>query len=265
MSGEAGSRLGDFAARGLIWLAAVAFLTSTACAELQSSGVLSGFPRAPSFEESLADEYGQAMISELARLMSLRSDAACLKSRNWSEAATKKAAAAVLGKYGRKAWALRSPEIDRAQLEAAFIKIASPQALADMCKVAATGVPQRYAALVEPMSRDVVIDVIADDFDRYLDSANFALGQTLSPISSGNRELSEVRMRREDLVAAQLQKASSSDAVFGLLLKHLDAIDYAAREIVLRINKGVGPERIAYRAFTGVEVDLRNACVRLDQ
>ena len=113
------------------------------------------------------------------------------------------------------------------------------------------------------VSRDAVVAFIADGFDRYLDNANLSLGETLDPLSSGNRELSEVAMRRESRYAEELQKVSSKDAALQRVLKHSVAIDAAYREIVLTRYKNVGPELFAHIGFKGVEVELRNACVRL--
>jgi hypothetical protein len=261
MSGEATFSIARLATRVLIWTAVVVLLAPTGRAEVRLSAMLEGLLKPPPTEESLADEYGQAVITELATLMSQRMDTACLKSRPQSQAALKKVAGDILLRYGRKAMAIRFPEIEYTQVEAVFAKIAGPQAVADLRVPTSIDAMRRYQFIILQHDRVGVVEFITDGFDRYLENANLALGQALDPVISGNRELTEIKMRSEGQFAGELNKALSNDAAMRLLVKHLDAIDSAYRQIVLA--RGVDPDYIAHTGFAGVEVDLRNACVRL--
>jgi hypothetical protein len=264
MSGEATSRVGRFAPKVLILLTAVVLLAhGTARAETSLASALEGVIELPSTEEALSDVYGQAMIAELRRLMSRHLDAVCLKSRPSSDAILKKAAGDILLRYGRKAIAIRSPKIDYTQVADKFGKIAGPAAVADLTNPAAIDAMRRYQAMSLQVSRVAVVELIADGFDRYLYNANLSLGETLDPLTSGNEELATVAMESRDRFSAELQKASSKDAALQRVRKHLDAVDTAYREIVLTHYKNVGPELFAHVGFRGVEVELRNACVRL--
>ena len=244
---------------------ALVLLASIGRAEVRSPSALSGFYETPPLEESLADEFGQAVIAELARLMLQRADAACLKSRKLSDAALRKAAGDILLRYGRKVLAWRFPDIDPAAVEAEFVRIAGPQALDDMRKFATSVALQKYRSLLRMVSRDGVVDFIAHDFDSYLLHAQLTLGQELFRVGSGNRELSELVERRERLLVEEQQKAFANDAAQQVLEKYLNAVYDALGKVVNAIHKGVDPAYTAYIAFAGVETDLRNACVRLDK
>jgi hypothetical protein len=246
----------DLATVGIV----LALLTLFGRAEAQSPVSLRYYYTGPTVAESLADEYGQAMVAELGRLMLLRANHDCLRSRKLSAATLKQVARDILTRYGSKVWPLLYPKISDDAVEAEFAKIAGAQGVSEMRSFAGDPNVQRMRLLAVPVRRDALVDEIALAFDRYLRRANLELGTGLSPVNSGNLELQLLTKKRNTLSDDEVLKAFWEQDSFKRLGELRNALDTAVLRVVEASGQANAPTHLA---FKGVEENLRAACVRL--
>lgn len=246
----------DFATVGIV----LALLTLFGRAEAQSPVSLRYYYTGPTVAESLADEYGQAMVAELGRLMSERANPDCLRSRKLSAGALKQVAGDILTRYGSRVWPLLYPKISDDAIEVEFAKIVGAQGVSDMRRFAGDPNAQRIRLLAVPVRRDAVVDEIALAFDRYLRRANLELGTGLSPVNSGNLEFQLLAEKRNTLSDDEVFKAFFEQDSFRRLVELRKALDTAVQRVIEASGKANAP---THSAFKGVEANLRAACVRL--
>jgi hypothetical protein len=257
MRGTANFKLArDFATLGFV----LALLALVGRAEAQSPGSLRYYYTGPTVEESLADEYGQAIIAELARLMSLRAAPDCLSSNNLSADALKQVAGDILTRYGSKVWPLMYPDVSDDAVEAEFAKLVGAQGVSELRSFADDPNVQRVRLLAVPVRRDAIVDEIALAFDRYLRRANLELETGLSPVNSGNLDLQLLTEQRNTLADDEIFKAFFEQASFQRFLELRKALDTAVQQAIEASGIDIAP---THSAFAGVEADLRSACVRL--
>jgi hypothetical protein len=245
----------DFATIGLVF----ALLALSGRADAQSPRSLRDLYSGAMAADALADEYGQAIIDELGRLMSQRADPDCLKSRSIPESALKQSAGEILLRYGARVRAMLYPDVDNAALEAEFTRLAGPQAVEELRNLASHPGVQRIRMLGTPVRNDNLVNEIAKAFDFHLMLAKLDLGQHLSPIGSGNADLNLLSEKRGIPVYEFGRTVEGEDWYqrFGVLLEHLWA---AEEHVVKATGQGKAP---THSAFVGVEADLRASCIRL--
>ena len=211
----------------------------------------------PTVAEALADEYGQAIIAELARLMSQRADLDCLKLRGIAESDLKQSAGEILIRHGIRVRALLYPEgIDDA-IEAEFIRLAGPQAVEEMRKLASHPGVRRYYMLRTPLANDDLVNAIANAFDGHLVRLQLQLEQDLSPFGDPQSDLILFFEKRAETFEDFLVSTKDEDWATPHTLLMVNFSD-AHWQVIKK--SGQPP---THAAFEGVEATLRATCVRL--
>jgi hypothetical protein len=211
--------------------------------------------------EALADGYGRAIVKEFGTILLASADKACLDARGIDAARLETLGADLLARYGQKLVDMPSSIVDNETVAAEFARVAGPKAMAELRRLTTAPSVQKFRERGRPARLDRMVDLIAENLDRFLLLQRRSLARPLSPLGSASPQvLALSRIEAADAAADRFVQENKADRKLHRFLVLADQWDAAMLD-ALRDNpaaRAMPP----HGAFKGIEDELETACVK---
>jgi hypothetical protein len=202
-------------------------------------------------------EYGRALVTELAEILAVSADKACLHAKKLGPADFARRSAEIYDRHGTRIIEAFRAALNPAAYEAA-LSACAPSLHADVAQLRRDPDVQKLLALEEPTRFSGIADLVVENLAHYLLLRRIKLTTEVAGVARGNTSLSD-RYVSEEALEARYQFVANSRSpqlkrYIGLLKMMMEARGASAdQNALLRL----GP--VAY--FSGVEADLAELCI----
>jgi len=235
------------------------FLFATAIVVALQPAHAEGLLREPADQrvrEAFETPYAQALLRTFAATVRRKGDAACLKEKAFDDTTLVTRGSALLQRYGVQMFKIMDDNFDRAAYEKALEANAGRGAVAELERLKRDGDVKKLDALYRPAELTKVVDVVAENYDRYLLIGRINL-DPISPVARGEPEPAENPTQAADAAAQRFVEQHRSKK----LDRYLDLVDAAeaarAKGFSIPIALKLGP--MTY--FAGADRDLAELCI----
>ena len=244
---------------GLV-LAVAWTLAATERASAASLSLWGVFPP-PTAREALLDPFGRAVAREFGAILLASADKACLDARGLNAERLETVGADMLARYGQKLIETPGSLADDAGVGAGFARVAGPNGMAELRKLASAHSVQAFRDRGRPARLDRMVDLIAENLDRYLLLRRQSLARPLSPLGSASPQLLALsRIEAADAATERFVRQNKADRKLQRFVVLADRWDAALLQ-AMRDNPAARATPL-HGAFTGIEDDLKAACVQ---
>jgi hypothetical protein len=202
--------------------------------------------------DAFADQYGQVIVGELAKILTEQGDATCRKARNLGEKELLRGADEILVKYGTKVLALESGRISEDALAAQLDKDSGAGSASELRRLSDDHSVNELRKFFRPKFNDIVVNHVADPLSHYAAAHQLFRG-TLDPIESGNMAAAMLAVDIESAAEDAARKARSDNRNAG---RFVDLYVSAINAYDLALLQGE-----SLFVFDGVQAELKALCL----
>ncbi len=206
----------------------------------------------PTALDAFADQYGQAIVGELAKTLAEQGDAACRKTRNIGEKELLHGAAELFVTYGTKLLAAESGRVSEDALVAELNKNSGAGSASDLRRLSDNHRIDELRKFFQPIFNDDVVFRVSNELDHYAAFHRLYRGN-VDPISSGNMAVAMVAADREIAAEDAAKKALSDNRNADRLVDLYVSAAHAYSLALIQWD--------SFDAFDGVQIELKALCM----
>jgi hypothetical protein len=118
--------------------------------------------------EAFARPYGQGLIAAFAAAVEKDAGAACLQAKKLDRDALMQRGRNIFHRYGTRMLDVWHRVYDGEHFQSQFAALGGPNAYSELARLASDADVQRYVAVVRPVRLGRVVDIVVENFERYL-------------------------------------------------------------------------------------------------
>jgi|tagenome__1003787_1003787.scaffolds.fasta_scaffold20927677_4 hypothetical protein len=218
------------------------------------------FPRHTA-QEALADSYGRAIVKEFGAILLASADKGCLEAKGVDGGKLEALGTDMLARYGQKVADVPSSLVDDRAVSAELARRAGPNVMAELRKLATVRSVQTFRERGRPARLDRLVDLIAENLDRYLLLKRLSLARDLSPERTASPQL--LALNRSEAAEAALERFVEHNKKDRQLQRFLTLAEQWDTAVLDTMRKGASARVPApYEAFEGIEDEFEAACVK---
>ena len=206
--------------------------------------------------EAFEMPYAQTLLRTFVATVRRKGDATCLKEKAFDDATLAARGSALLQRYGVQMFKLMDENFDRAAYEKALEASAGRGAVAELERLKRDGDVKKLNALYRPAELAKVIDVVAENYDRYLLIGRINL-DPISRVARGEPEPKENPTQAADAAAQRFIEQHRSKK----LDRYLDLVDATESARTKGFSAPVALKLGPMTYFDGADRDLAELCV----
>jgi hypothetical protein len=206
--------------------------------------------------EALATPYAQALLRTFAASVRRNGDPACLQEKALDDAVLAARGAALLQRYGVQTMKVLNENLDHAAYQAALSASAGPKAAAEIERLKRDPDVKRLLALHQPAQRAKLVDIILEQFDRYVLTGRIKL-DPVSPIARGESDLKENPTQASEAAVERFLDQRRSRKVD----RYLDLTEAVRAAMMKGMSPQVALKLGPWVYFAGADRDLAELCV----
>lgn len=206
--------------------------------------------------EALETPYAQALLRTFVATVRRKGDAACLREKAFDDATLAARGRALLQRYGVQMFKIMDDNLDRTAYEKALDANAGRGAVAELERLKRDGDVKKLNALYRPAELAKVVDVVAENYDRYLLIGRINL-DPISPIARGEPEPKENPTQAVDAAVQRFIEQHRSKK----LDRYLDLVDATESARTKGFSIPVALKLGPMTYFDGADRDLAELCI----
>ena len=217
------------------------------------------FPR-HTVQEALADAYGRDMAKEFGAILLASADKGCLEAKGLDGGKLEALGTDMLARYGQKVADVPSSLVEDLAVSAELARRAGPNVMTELRKLATVRSVQTFRERGRPARVDRLVDLIAENLDRYLLLKRLSLARDLSPERTASPQL--LALNRSEAAEAALERFVEHHKKGRQLQRFLTLAEQWDTTVLDTMRKGASARVPApYDAFQGIEDEFEAACV----
>lgn len=206
--------------------------------------------------DAVATPYADALLKTFAASVRRHADSACRQARGLDDAAAITRGRAILERHGIRMMQVAEDMVDRAAYRAELSASLGADAEAELARLESDPVVKQYIALGRPARLARVLDLVLEQFDRYLLVARIKF-DTISPEGRGEPALPENPIEAAEAVEQEFYDKASSPQ----LNRYVELLEAATIAMQKAINLDKAAQFSPEVIFRGVDSDLAELCV----
>jgi hypothetical protein len=206
----------------------------------------------PTALDAFADQYGQAIVGELVKILAEQGDAACRKTRSIGEKELVNGAGELFVKYGTKLLAAEAGRVSEDALAAELDKDSGAGSASELRKLSDDHSVAELRKSFQSIFKDDVVFRVSDELDHYAALHRLYRG-SIDPISSGNMTVAMVAADREIAAENAARKAVSDNHGADRLVELYVSAAHAYNSTLIQWD--------SFDVFDGVQVELKALCM----